>query len=169
MIKALLGLLTARRRMQLSGEDFVRILNDCIGREAPQQWREQHFSDWRNAQAELAALFSDKNPLAVFEKAVGLSLEHQNVLEHVRIITDVRPVFDDAGDLILHTLVDHVLMLEYYDGEESKRIHMALYARDIQELKKACERAEKKAERVVGFMKEASLPISHVGSSQDEC
>ena len=60
-------------------------------------------------------------------------------------MTDIRPVFNAAGDKILHTVVTHSLLVDYIDGNQFAKIELGLDGADLTELRKVLERAEQKA------------------------
>ncbi len=84
--------------------------------------------------------------LSLRAKAVDLQVDHANVFQSTRILTDLRPVFaiDSVSD-VRGLLISHTLKIEYYHDEGTKEIFISLDDRDLSELRKSLERAEAKA------------------------
>ena len=98
------------------------------------------------------------NPLNIARKAERLLYSYQNTLSDVRIITDMRPVFDQAGDQIFQAVVTHALLLDYTEAGVPHRIEIALDATDLADLRIACERVERKAVAIKDTLKDQSWP-----------
>ena len=127
---------------------MIAILTASLERYATDEWREKHLGHWRGSTeviAEAITGISEDHPLLVSEKAETLAYSHQNILTSQRIITEVRPVFDTAGESIKEALILHTLLIEYYDGISGpKRISFTLDSADVAALRKGCQRAEGK-------------------------
>ncbi|MBA7567309.1 hypothetical protein ES708_09019 [subsurface metagenome] len=82
-------------------------------------------------------------------KAFELENEREILFIDARIVTDIRPVFDDAnsgnisGQLIINTL-----KLRYKDSEGFKSIYIAVDDKDLSKLKEQIIRAERKIKRI---------------------
>jgi hypothetical protein len=86
------------------------------------------------------------NVLRLRAKAVDLQVDHANVLQSTRVLTDVRPVFGvKSTDDIQGMLVFHTLKISYFEDEGAKEIYLVLDDRDLAELKESLERAKHKA------------------------
>ncbi len=88
---------------------------------------------------------SPEHPFAVTRKAERLTRAHENVLFEAKVMTDIRPVFNVAGDKILHTVITHSLLIDYVEGNQFAKIELGLDAAELTELRKVLERAEQKA------------------------
>jgi len=93
----------------------------------------------------LLELLQDDHPLVVAWKADELSREHQNLFLGARLLTDLRPVFNGAGDRVHQSLVIQTLLIDYQDGTDVRRLALGLDAHDVAHLRRLCERAELKA------------------------
>ena len=93
-------------------------------------------------------------------KARELTTEHANVYINSRIITDIRPVFGmnldepPKGGVVTHTL--HVHYRAHKEGEH-KDIFLALDKDDLEALKNAIERAEKKENNLKNIFEKSGL------------
>jgi len=85
------------------------------------------------------------HPFLIARKADRLAHAQQNLVYETKIITDLRPVFSTTGDKILRSVVNHRLVIDYFDGNRVSRLEFGLDLEDVAELRKTCERAELKA------------------------
>ena len=147
--KALCGLSVARRETDLDGKGFVDQITQALPRDTTSLWDAANNNLWEQYSKQIAdALESlnDDHPLFVSSKATSLANTHQNLLLSSRLLTDVRPVFDDAGTKILEMVISHTLALNIHDGRSERQlITITLDMEDILSLKEQCERAERKA------------------------
>ncbi len=80
--------------------------------------------------------------LQLAAKAQGLVTEQKCLFDNARIISDIRPIFDDNPE---HTpegaVVVHTLRVEYWDDAEARSIHFAMDGDDLEELQEVIRRA----------------------------
>ena len=97
-------------------------------------------------------------------RANALLACHANNFAKARIITDVRAVFvDDENDVSepVGALITHVLKIEYVKGSNSnnkEEFFVGLDEGELAELKKAIERAEKKAVHLRSMITASGFP-----------
>ena len=145
LLQALISLHSVRRGLEVSGEDFVELVTAALESGSEADWKAKHLDGWREGSPQLRALLDESHPSALLQKAVELTYAHQNVLQGVELITDIRPIFDEARSSVLATIVTHSLVVEYQQGSQRpERIHFALDDDDLATLKSLCERAEQK-------------------------
>lgn len=137
-----------KMRLRQDTGELLRTMTATFESEAPEAWKEENLEGWRKALSAIAEFLDTvqhDHPLAIARKAEQLGTEHQNLFMDARILTDLRPVFSAAGDIIHESLVIQTLLIDYHDGAEPRRVALALDARDIAQLRRLCERAEAKA------------------------
>ena len=82
-------------------------------------------------------------------KSRELNQERERLLNNVRIITDLRPVFTDAETCELKKMsIIHTLKIIYEEGDYSKERFFALDSIDLEKLKKQIERAIEKENKL---------------------
>lgn len=128
---------TDRNFKQLAEElasSYVEISNDDI-----------NFDTKNKLQNNLLEIFNNCTQLITTLKAKGLAVENENTLTSVKILSDIRPVFNlkieekDRTAIILHKI-----HLEYQKESENKDIFITLDSDDLRILLKTIERAIKK-------------------------
>lgn len=90
----------------------------------------------------LSAMLSSRT-LGLKAKAAALVVNRGALLVSSKVLTDIRPVFSlqSAAAIDAFTVI-HTLVLEVSEDGSEKPIHIALDRSDLDELKKAIERAE---------------------------
>jgi hypothetical protein len=158
IISTLYSLYVAQANLGLSANDFVSDLMAALeeslvkqGSATPEK-REQ-------ATRRLIDLLSIPR-LKAEAKAVEVLHEYEHALSRVRILTDIRPVFDDnpegkpSGVVLVHTL-----KITYLESRELKNFFVALDESDIKMLKNALDRAEKKGATLKSLFSSEEVPF----------
>ena len=173
ILRGLVGLAPLIGCAKAPPEQIVDSLTDLLEREAPQTWKDNSLAQWREAKGEISSAIewaSQDEALFAIAKIKQLTYAHQNILTHVRIIDDLRPVYSKDGTRILHMIICYSLLVEYHDGD-SRRIELAIDAADVAEIKRACERAQRKTVAAKEALKSLSIGITvprDVGDLSDE-
>lgn len=150
-------------RMRVDASGVVEEFTEAIAEYSKSKGKEGVLAAWQKVQGELLKALNaigPDHPLQVARKMQRLFNAHQNVLTEVKLITDLRPVFDKAGTNILHMIVAQTLLIDYYDGFKPSRIEIGLDATDLADLRRACERAEGKAVALKESMKDKPWPTT---------
>jgi hypothetical protein len=100
------------------------------------------------------------DPLRVTVRAGRLSVEGEHSLQDVRVLTDIRPVFepedpeaDPRGAIIVHTL-----KLSYWGDNRINHFFVTLDPSDLRKLLNHLERAGSKAETLKSILRSTQLP-----------
>jgi len=97
-----------------------------------------------------------------------LAYDHPNPIRETKIITDLRPIFDEKGLNIKQMTITHTLHIEYHDGVRLQTLFLTLDAADVTKLRKFCERAEIKAVTIKKQMHGLAWPVAILGEYPDE-
>ncbi len=93
-------------------------------------------------------------------KAATLLQSRDRILVDSRIITDIRPIFNDEENMdIKGALVTHTLKIEYQEGGDRKDIYLALDGEDLKKLSEYIQRAEKKEKAIRGKLQLSEINI----------
>lgn len=147
--KALVDLATSliafANRTQTPHDEIVEAIQNLI---KGYDWPADRIQAWERCRHLFKQLLAIKS-LALTAKTTDLLYDFDNLLLSSRIITDIRPTFDDGRENILGAAVTQTLRLEWYltDGSR-KSISIAMDADDIKNLRKCCDLALLKAEAV---------------------
>ena len=160
-----------QKSMHVSAAKLIDEVTASLETRAPDPWKAEHLGAWRKAHDEIVSLLdtmTDEHPLVVSGKAATLGQEHQNLLVEARIVTDVRPVFNSAANRVLESLIIHTLLLGYFDGVKTRRIEFALDASDVANLRRLCDRAERKATVLRAALKDLPWNTTVLGEESSD-
>jgi hypothetical protein len=158
----LLNYHATRTRLKVSPAEMADLVTGVLRRSTSAE-AESRLNRWESARAKVvgaAEQLNDDHPLAVAAKSLRIVSAHQFDLAEIRILTDVRPVFNQAGDKIVQSIISHILSIDYHDGRGHHVIQFSLDGEDVAQLKESCERAARKAAIVKHDLKTAPWPVS---------
>ncbi len=140
----------------------VSDLAEGIARGMEEMSREEIRSSPRDRdafQARLVEMFGIDS-LRVIARAADLLFEHEHTATQTRIVTDIRPIFEQENPQALPTgaMVVHTLKITYLAEGEEKSFFVALDANDVRELSEQLERANSKAESLRLVLEAAQVP-----------
>ena len=101
--------------------------------------------------APLQSLVDDKC-VRLAATAIELSYDYANLLRRTKVLTDVRPIFNDAGDGIDGAVVSFTMRLRYSNADGEHDLSIALDENDIKTLQEQCQRAILKARTASAMM-----------------
>lgn len=139
----LLALYNLKQNYRLTSEQTIEIINNAL-ENSECDWEEDGFDKWKLVSHELKNAL-EKNIYSTILKTNGLARDYQNLLGGVRIISDVRPVFDDQADYLMGTFISHKLRIDFRTEDQNNTIEINMDNEDVELLLEACKRALKKA------------------------
>lgn len=155
------NLLRAQARMHSGPAQVVGTLLEQFEQYAKSQEEGPAVGDlakFKEAILQALNLIGSDHPLEMARKTERLFYSHQNTMADVRVLTDFRPVFDQAGEKIQLGVVTQTLFLDYYEGGLPRRLEIGIDASDLENLRAACERAQRKAVALREELQEKGLP-----------
>jgi hypothetical protein len=168
ILTQLAGLHTTRELLEAEPEEVFDAITSSLEREAPSDWRDKYLARWKAAREQVVDALRPDHPLAVVNKTTQLNFAHQNILRSSRVITDVRPVFDATGESVVQSILTHSLVLDYSDSTTNHSIYLTLDAADLGKLRRACERAERKALAAKKAFEGGGLALIVAGEDPDD-
>jgi hypothetical protein len=154
ILEQLLSLYTLQRQSGINASEVVEGLTNGI-ESAENQWSESEFAKWKDIQPQLKSLFDIQNIMSV-AKSLDLAYDYSKLLQSVKILTDIRPVYNVDATEIQGSVISFTLRIRYDSREGNKNISITLDESDVRNLIKASKRALKKAETAKRFITERS-------------
>jgi uncharacterized protein (DUF1778 family) len=109
----------------------------------------------------LAKLFVLKASLGLTSKALGLLTDTDRLFYTARILTDIRPIFNEEGDVVEATVILHNLVVHYGENGDHKDFFVTLDTNDIKALREVLDRADSKAKALESLLKRSE--VSYLG------
>jgi len=110
-------------------------------------WSPEDKAAWQSIEPELRQLLQ-ADAIRTVSKATDLAYDHADLFQGARIVTDIRPVFNDLDDDQLKmdgAVVSYTLRLNFDNRDGNHSLSIALDESDVLDLKAQCERAMQKA------------------------
>lgn len=148
VISALWKLAFVQRDRDADPHTFLSALEDDLRAKPPDKWGAEDKELWTARRDHFARLLAPDGAIASSAKAADLLLEQQHIFCSARIMTDVRPLFDEHAQCVERFLPFHTMSLAYYEGRETRTMHIAMDSKDLARLRDQVEHAEQK-ERVI--------------------
>lgn len=165
--KFLFGLALSIRRMSVTPSEMLEAITDDI---AASMQDDATFTRWREVRPEMERLLSAPS-LLLSAKAFDIAYDFERVYTSGRMITSIRPVFDEGDKSeIVGTTIVQTLRLEYSSREgERSGLSVALDLDDVKKLERSCREAIKKAESSMRLMQEkCGVEAIMIGEGKDE-
>jgi hypothetical protein len=161
ILGAILNFYRTSVNLELNAAGTAEAISRNLSRIAKSEEDKSRLRTWEAAKeriVEAASLLLPDHPLVAAQKALRVAAARQYELVDTRIFTEARPVFNEAGDAIIQTVITHVLSLDYHDGHSHRVMQFNLDAVELAELGKLCERAARKAAVIKRDLKTAPWP-----------
>lgn len=142
LLRQILSLRSVVRRAAISVEDVVAGLDEALAAEDAKG--KISFADWNAIRGNLIAII-ELECVRLAAAAIELSYDYANLLLTTKILTDIRPLYNDAADRIQGAVVSFTLRLRYSNADGEHDLSIALDEDDIEALEKRCKRAVTKA------------------------
>jgi hypothetical protein len=142
------------------GEDVDQLVNELLLalRNANVDLGAQ--TKWKRLEERIKSLISFDKTIGNTFKALKLLSDYDRIYINSKIVTDIRPAFNDSDDLSTNTaLIVHNLKIGYIKDDQHQETYLALDSNDLDELKKQIERAKKKEENLKKSLKDKFLFI----------
>ncbi len=144
IMRPLLALQAIIRQRRLQPDEAIEAVRLAL-RAADPPWEPAQLDRWRQVEPAFKQLLTAP-AVRLVSITLDLMYEHENLLQSVRVVTDIRPVFTEDADRIEGSVVSHTLRLRYDSTEGDHSISIAMDEADIRELERQCKRALLKAQ-----------------------
>lgn len=104
----------------------------------------------------------EASQLARAAKSYELATAYEHDLHVARIISDIRPVFDDeVGAAPVGAVIVHQLELRVFEDGRSRTFYASMLDEDLDRLEQQVKRAREKSDLLGGIVRQAQLPLHH--------
>jgi hypothetical protein len=83
--------------------------------------------------------------------------EEERIFYSARILTDIRPIFNEAGNLIEAAVIVHNLKIHFGENGDETDFYVALDTSDIQALREVLDRADEKAKQLQSLLQRSQI------------
>jgi hypothetical protein len=146
LCRTLVALARFRRDYDLCDTELSESLLYAL--EVDCRWTQEDLERWSNVSSKVLEL-AGSDAVCVAAKTHDLAFDFDNLMVAARILTDIRPVFDDQRDVIVAGIINHLLRVEFAtsnDGGQIRSFSLAVDNSDLKKLRDQCDRALRKSE-----------------------
>jgi hypothetical protein len=166
VVRQLLSLYGLIRRSGSTVEDVISGVRDAISQQGQDVGLE--LTAWSNVEGVFQSLLQDRN-VRLAAAAIELSYDYANLLQRTKILTDIRPLFNEVGDEIEAAVVSYTLRLHFSTSEGDHELSVALDESDVKMLRAQCDRAITKANTARSLVVDScNIPVTGVGDSGND-
>lgn len=140
LLRQLLSLSMKARKSDIRPRDIVKAMRQAL--------EEQNLSSQWDRIASPFQMLLESKPVRLVTKAMELSYDYANLLQNARILTDLRPFFDESGDQVEGAVVTQTLRIGFRSDDGPHELSLALDLQDIKKLREQCDRAITKAKSI---------------------
>lgn len=169
IVGALIPANGARLAMQMTPEDFTEAFAESVKEGAKKlgsKWKKSHSDAWPQIAAALAPMFAPDNFFSTAIKTAQLLGDQPAIFLDARILTELRPIYDETAGQIQTLLMTNTLALTYSQDGHQRMLHLTMDSDDLRKMASALARAEQKnavAKRQAGDWGVGALAITSQG------
>jgi len=148
-----------KKKIDLTATDFVNSLITSLNETKSDYWDKKDTENLKKKVDHIINILDSKNSIAYSAKSAELVLDQQFLFCESRMITDIRPVFDQEAKDIECLIPFHILSISYHDDSGYHQIRFAMDINDILQLRKQLDGAEQKEKQIREIMGKKGLKI----------
>jgi hypothetical protein len=156
IVNQLFSMNYAIENLDISTKDFAKSVSDAAFSEQSEELLIDE-ADRDILNDRLTKLFELKASLGLTAKAVDILTDAQHLFFTAKILTDIRPVFDEEGKVIEAAVIVHNLVIHYGDAGAHKNFFVHLDTNDVKELRAVLDRADEKAKALRSLLQRSEV------------
>jgi hypothetical protein len=161
----LIPLNSVRSRLRLSPGDFVQRLDELIRIQNP-DWHQANKENWASVAPVIGKFITPNAFFGHLSKAFELLGNRPALVGEIKILTVIRPVYDDDATEVKAMMLTNTLVVHYEEGGESRKAHLTLDQLDLRALQEQLDRAAKKTEVFQELSEKFGVPTLLAGAPQ---
>lgn len=165
MHTVLIPLNSLRADFRMATDDFTRLLSDMIELQN-EKWHKKHGEQWRDVAPKLKLLLAPNGYFALLSKTYQLLANRPAVAQQLKILTELRPVYDDELTATRAMVLTSTMVVHYDEAGESKCLHVTVDQSDLKALQEQLDRAEKKVQLLEEQAGRLEVPVLVAGAKR---
>jgi hypothetical protein len=159
LYEVLIPLHTVRQRFALTPEQLVQVVTESLERHGQEEWKRDHLPRWRAVAGAITPLFAPDNFLAVVSKALLLLGNRPATLANLQILSELRPVYDEAATTMKALVLTNTLVIQYKEGDQEKALHLSLGLDDLRMMDRELKRTHQKNGLAIKHAGQWGIPL----------
>jgi hypothetical protein len=158
--------LNQARGAEQSAADFIRELNDVVERQASAEWKAKFGEKWHDIVPVLEPLFDGDRFLWLAARAIQLLYNRPALLLDFRILTELRPVYDESVTRLRAMILSNTLVITYQHDDQEGTLHLSIDTEDLGAIGEQLERVQKKTRLVRQEAKQWKVDILELDTAE---
>ena len=157
IINTLCALYYLKDIKDLSSEELSEAIDEAAKKSTEEDFSSSDTEAPKRLKTRLKTLLSFDKTLGITAKALDVLTEHDRIFIRSRIVTDIRPVFENTNKHPSAAVIVHHLKISYKQDGEIKEFYVALDTEDIKQLSEVMERTREKTKTLQSTLKETDI------------
>ena len=166
ILRQALSLASFQRRRKLTADDVIDGIRYGLQTSSPAS-DGTSIAKWKELEPTFRRLIASSK-VETTAKVLDLSYDYANLLQTTRIVTDIRPFFDNNVTKIEGAVVSFTLRVSYDNTEGNHSLSIAMNQADVKILRDQCDRALKKSTLAHDTIAALPLRVTISGSEDYE-
>jgi hypothetical protein len=162
----LIPLNSLRMAFRQSPKEFLQLLGQLIAKQNP-DWHAHNGEQWQKIAPKIEPLLAPDSFFCQLSKTFQLLANRPTVARGLKILTELRPVFNDELSSTRAMVLTNTLVVEYEEGDNSRTLHLTIDQADLRLLQEQLDRAEKKIQLLEEQVKKLGVPILIAGTERE--
>ncbi len=151
-----------RAAFRVSANEFLDLLAKLIARQN-EEWDKENGETWRRVAPKVEPLLAPNGYFAWLNKTFQLLSNRPIVAREFKILTELRPVYDDELSAIKAMVITSTLVVDYEEAGKPKRLHVTVDQSDLRALREQLDRANKKLQLLEEQAGHLGVPVLVAG------
>lgn len=162
----LIPLNSLRKAFRVSPKEFLQLLGKLIASQNA-EWYNKNGERWINIAPKVEPFLTPNGYFGQLSKTFQLLASRPTVARNLRILTELRPVFDDELSSTKAMVLTSTLVVEYEEGDDAKSLHLTVDQADLRMLQEQLDRAEKKVQLLEEQARKLGVPFLVAGTERE--
>jgi len=161
--RILIPLSGLRADMEINAEQFMQVLSE-MAQNQNEAWFNLNHKRLEGISGEVGRLVASNGFFGQLSKAYRLLLNRPALAQSVKVLTELRPVYDDDVTTVQAYLITSTMAVNYQESGQLKRLHLTLDLKDLEQLEEQVERAMRKIDLLEKQVADLGVPSLVAGS-----
>ncbi len=154
ILRTVAGLYSIKSAQKKSAEQIANELRETVESEEPKDFPPEKAIILKGR---IEKLLSIGKAIEITAKALTVMTTQDRIFCGIKVLSDIRPVFDAPADSMTAAMVVHNLNIHYHQDGKHKEFFAAMNTSDVRKIREAMERAEKKGETLKSLIQKSEV------------
>jgi hypothetical protein len=150
----------------MQGDEFLELVLDSAKQQKSDWWDRLNQQGWRAVCGVVAELIAADGYFALLNKAYRLLVNRPALVTSLRLLTELRPVFDDEVSAVQAYLITSTLSVNFRESGRRRQVHLTLDQADLEKLRDQVDRALKKIALLEAQATKSGVPALVAGTER---